>query len=170
MTDLQSLTAPERRRIELTVAVRDTDAIPKVANAGEVIVRDGEHLQVMHNGVVVSEGRYHGAWMTEVIRQLRGHHEPQEELAFHTVLERLARGSPASQSPTIVELGSFWAYYSIWAKHRIPSARLILLEPDPSNLAVGRRNLELNGMDGTFVQAAIGSEHEAADDTDLGER
>ena len=72
------MTAPERRRIELTVAVRDTDVMPKVANAGEVIVRDGERLQVMHDGVVVSEGRYHGAWMTEVIRQLRGHHEPQE--------------------------------------------------------------------------------------------
>jgi FkbM family methyltransferase len=158
MTGLQSLTAPERRRIEVTVAVRDTDVIPKVANAGEVLVRDGERLQVMHNGVVVSEGRYHGAWMTEVIKRLRGHHEPQEELAFHTALERLAA---SSHSPTIVELGSFWAYYSIWAKHRIPSARLVLFEPDPSNLAVGRHNLELNGMDGTFVQAAIGSEHEA---------
>lgn len=151
------MSAPERRRIELTVAVRDTDVIPKVANAGEVIVRDGERLQVMHNGVVVSEGRYHGAWMTEVIRRLRGHHEPQEELAFHTVLERLAMGS---QSPTVVELGSFWAYYSIWAKHRIPPARLILLEPDPSNLGVGRHNLELNGMDATLVEAAIGSEHQ----------
>ena len=51
-------------------------------------------------------------------------------------------------------------HYSIWAKHRIPSARLVLLEPDPRNLAVGRHNLELNGMDGIFVQAAIGSEHE----------
>ena len=146
-----------RRRIALTVAVRDTDVIPKTSDAGQVVVRDGERLQVMHNGTVVSEGRYHGPWMTEVIRQLRGHHEPQEELAFYTVLERLAA---TSDTPTMVELGSFWAYYSIWAKHRIPSARLILLEPDPNNLAVGRHNLELNGMDATMVQASIGSEHE----------
>lgn len=156
MTALETITEAQRCRIALTLAARDTDALPKVPNAGEVIVRDGEPLQVMHNGVVVSEGRYQGAWMTELIRQLRGHHEPQEEFAFHTVLERLAR---SAQAPTMVELGSFWAYYSIWAKHRIPSARLILVEPDPSNLAVGRHNLELNGMDGTFVQAAIGSEH-----------
>jgi FkbM family methyltransferase len=161
VTDLDShpsrLPESVRRRIALTVAVRDTDVIPKVPGAGEVIVRDGERLQVMHNGIVVSEGLYHGAWMAEIIRQLRGHHEPQEELAFHTVLERLAM---SSESPIMVELGSFWAYYSIWAKHRIPSAQLILLEPDPLNLAVGRRNLELNGMDGQVLQAAVGSEHD----------
>jgi FkbM family methyltransferase len=146
-----------RRRIALTVAVRDTDVIPKASDAGQVVVRDGERLQVMHNGTVVSEGRYHGSWMTEVIRQLRGHHEPQEELAFHTVIERLAA---TSDGPIMLELGSFWAYYSIWAKHRIPSTRLILLEPDPHNLAVGGHNLELNGMDATMLQAAIGSAHE----------
>lgn len=140
------------------MAVRDTDVIPKVPDAGEVIVRDGERLQVMHNGIVVSEGRYHGAWMAEVIRQLRGHHEPQEELAFHTVLECLAT---SGEPPIIVELGSFWAYYSMWAKYRIPSARLILVEPDPRNLAVGRHNLQLNGMDATCVQAAIGPNHDA---------
>jgi FkbM family methyltransferase len=138
--------------------VRDTDVIPKVANAGEVTVRNGERVQVMHNGVVVSDGCYHGAWMAEIIRRLRGHHEPQEELAFHTVIERLAENP---EPPIVVELGSYWAYYSIWAKHRVPSARLILVEPDPVNLEVGRHNLELNGMDATVVQAAIGSEHEA---------
>jgi FkbM family methyltransferase len=158
MSDLDPLTAIERHRVELTVAVRDTDPIPKVPNAGEVIVQHGERLQVMHNGVVVSEGRYHGAWMTEVIQRLRGHHEPQEELAFHTVLERLAT---SSEAPVMLELGSFWAYYSIWAKHRIPSTRLILVEPDAGNLAVGRHNLVLNGMDATAVQAAIGSDHDS---------
>ena len=157
MTDLQFIPESVKRRIALTVAVRDTDVIPKVPGAGDEVVRDGERLQVMHNGVVVSEGRYHGAWMAEIIRQLRGHHEPQEELAFHTVLERLA---VSSESPVMVELGSFWAYYSIWAKHRIPSARLILLEPDPKNLAVGRHNVELNGMDALVLQAAVGSEHD----------
>jgi FkbM family methyltransferase len=156
-SDLAGLDESVRRRIALTVAVRDTDVIPKVPGAGQVVTRDGERLQVMHNGIAVSEGRYHGAWMAEIIRQLRGHHEPQEELAFHTVLERLA---VSSASPVMVELGSFWAYYSIWAKRRIPSAQLILVEPDPSNLEVGRHNLELNGMNGTEVQTAVGSDHE----------
>lgn len=156
MPEHAALSQLERRRIALTVAVHDTDVIPKVPQAGEVAIRDGERVQIMHNGIIVSEGCYHGAWMTEVIRQLRGHHEPQEELAFHTVLERLASDT---ESPTMVELGSFWAYYSIWAKHRIPSTRLILVEPDPANLAVGRRNLELNGMQASIVHAAVGSAH-----------
>jgi FkbM family methyltransferase len=121
-----------------------------------VIIRDGERVQVMHNGIVVSEGCYHGAWMTEVIRRLRGHHEPQEEFAFYTVLERLAADTSL---PTVVELGSFWAYYSMWAKHRIPSARLVLVEPDRQNLEVGRRNLELNDMDASLVHAAVGDQH-----------
>lgn len=157
MTDSVQLSEGVRRRIALTSAVRDTDVIPKVPDAGEVIVRDRERLQVMHNGVLVSEGRYHGAWMTEIIRQLRGHHEPQEERAFHTVLERLA---VSSESPVMVELGSFWAYYSIWAKRRISSARLILVEPDPNNLEVGRHNLELNGMEALALQAAVGHDHD----------
>jgi FkbM family methyltransferase len=149
----------DQRRIDLTVAVRDTDAIPKVPDAGDVIERDGVAVQVMHNGIVVREGCYHGAWMTEIIRQLRGHHEPQEELAFHTVLERLASDTP---EPTMVELGSFWAYYSLWTKQAIPATRLILVEPDPANLEVGRRNLELNGVEASAIlHAAVGGEHDA---------
>jgi FkbM family methyltransferase len=148
----------DQRRIDLTVAVRDTDVIPKVPQAGEVIERDGVPVQVMHNGVVVREGCYGGPWMTEIIRQLRGHHEPQEELAFRTVLDRLASDTP---QPTVVELGSFWAYYSLWAKQAIPAARLILVEPDPVNLEVGRRNLELNGVEATAIlHAAVGSDHD----------
>jgi FkbM family methyltransferase len=60
----------------------------------------------------------------------------------------------------MVELGSFWAYYSMWCKQRIPSTRLVLLEPDAGNLAVGRENLALNGMDATCLQAAVGSDHD----------
>lgn len=147
-----------RRRIAQTVAVRDTDVIPKVENAGEVISRDGVPVQVMHNGVLIHEGCYHGSWMTEVIRLLRGHHEPQEELAFHVVLERLASDTPA---PTMLELGSFWAYYSLWAKHVIPGTRLVLLEPDPANLEVGKANLRLNRAEAAhIVQAAIGDRHD----------
>jgi FkbM family methyltransferase len=148
----------DQRRIDLTVAVRDTDAIPKVPDAGEVVERDGVRVQVMHNGIVVREACYGGAWMTEIIRRLRGHHEPQEELAFHTVLERLASDTP---EPTMVELGSFWAYYSLWAKRAIPATRLILVEPDAANLEVGQRNLELNGVEASStLHAAIGSEHD----------
>lgn len=142
---------PNFRRVQLAVSCRDTDVIPKVEGAGEV--RD-DGTQLMHNGVVVEADGYQGPWMTEIIRQLRGHHEPQEELAFHVVLERLAA---TCDEPVVIELGCWWAYYSMWARTRIPGARSFLLEPDPAYLEVGRRNFELNGIDGaTFVQAAVG--------------
>lgn len=147
MTDLAT------RRIEQTVACRDADPIPKVANAGEVIERDGVRLQVMHNGLVIEEGCYHGEWMTEVIRRLRGHHEPQEELAFHTLVERLRADTPA---PVMVELGSFWAYYALWVKTELSPARVIMVEPDPASLETGRRNFALNGVQGRFIEAAVG--------------
>jgi FkbM family methyltransferase len=107
----------------------------------------------MHNGVLIEEGCYHGAWMTQVIHRLRGHHEPQEERAFHAVVERLRGDTPA---PTMIELGSFWAYYSLWLKRAIPAARCILVEPDPGSLAVGLRNFRLNRVEAESVAAAVG--------------
>jgi len=143
---------PNFRRVELAVSCRDTDVIPKVPGAGSV--RD-DGTQLMHNGVVVEADGYQGPWMTEIIERLRGHHEPQEELAFHVVLERLAA---TSTNPVVIELGCWWAYYSLWARKRIPGARSFLLEPDPAYLEVGRRNFALNGItdDVTFVHAAVG--------------
>ena len=146
----------ELRRVEQTTACRDTDAIPKVEGAGAVEERaDGSRVQRMHNGVLVEAGGYYGDWMTEIIRRLHGHHEPQEELAFHHVVERLKADTPA---PVMLELGAFWGYYSLWLKHALPGARTVLVEPDPANLEVGRRNFALNGFDGTFIHAAVGED------------
>src|SRR4051794_40148466 len=153
---MSSWTPEEQRRIDLTAAVRDTDAIPKVAEAGEVKDVDGTRVQVMHNGVLIVEGCYQGAWMTEIIRRLRGHHEPQEEVGFHAVAERLKQDTP---DPVMVELGSFWAYYSLWLRRAIPGTRSVMVEPDPANLETGRRNFALNGYEGEFVHGAIGGSH-----------
>ncbi|MEN3273919.1 MAG: hypothetical protein V7636_2680 [Actinomycetota bacterium] len=112
----------------------------------------------MHNGVLVEDDGYLGPWMTEIIRQLRGHHEGQEELAFHAVVERLAASETA---PVVMELGAWWAYYSLWAGHRIPGARLFCIEPDPAYLEQGMRNLALNGVDAVFHQAAV-AQHASA--------
>ena len=140
----------EGRRVALTVSCRATDDIPKVPDAGRVV--DG--TQVMHNGVLVQAGAYYGEWMSEIIRQLRGHHEPQEEVVFHAVVEQLAATADA---PVMLELGAFWSYYSLWLLERVPSSRAFLVEPDPNNLEAGRRNFSLNGRTGTFLQAAVGA-------------
>jgi FkbM family methyltransferase len=143
-------------RIAATVACTDADALPRVDDAGDVIERDGERLQVMHNGVVVTEGGYYGVLSSEIIRCLRGVHEPQEEVVFDAVLHRLAVTAPADRVPVMVELGSYWAYYSLWFLDSFPDGRVICLEPDPRNLEVGRRNFALNGREAIFVNAAIG--------------
>lgn len=143
---------PEQRRILQTIACTDSDAIPKVADAGRVLERDGDLVQVMHNGVVVEAGGYFGDWMQEIIRRLGGHHEPQEELAFARVIERLEPGA------TMIELGSFWAYYSLWFRKALPGSRNICVEPDQERMAIGKRNFARNGVDATFLPYAIGSE------------
>ncbi|MDQ6920438.1 MAG: FkbM family methyltransferase [Candidatus Dormibacteraeota bacterium] len=142
-------------RIRLTVSCRDSDPIPKVNGAGQVV--DG--VQLMHNGVKVIPGCYYGDWMTEVIRGLRGHHEPQEEAAFHAIVEQLRR---SSARPVMIECAAFWAYYSLWLLQAVPTASVVLVEPDPHNLAVGQENFRLNGRTGTWVNAAIGGAYAAA--------
>jgi FkbM family methyltransferase len=150
---------PEQPRIDLTTSCRDADDIPKVPEAGQVVEQDAQRVQVMHNGVKIVEGCYYGDWMTEIIRELRGHHEPQEELAFHLVVERLVEDT---DTPVMLELGAFWAYYSLWLLERSSEARTFMVEPDPNNLDAGRRNFELNGREGVFLNAAIGRSAEPA--------
>ncbi|MCC7253466.1 FkbM family methyltransferase [Hyphomicrobium sp.] len=136
-------------RIKLAASCRDADAIPKHADAGAVIDSDGRRVQIMHNGVKVLADQYYGSWMTELVRHLRGHHEPQEESVFHAVLQALG------PRPTMVELGGYWCYYSLWLKSVFPDARVIVVEPIGERLAVGRANFALNTYDATILEAAV---------------
>lgn len=145
------------RRVRMTISCKDADLLPKVDGAGSIIIRDNVRLQIMHNGVAIVEGCYYGPWMTEVIRCLRGHHEPQEELAFATILDRLSKSIEPEKLPVMVEFGSFWAYYSLWFLEEFPDGRVICIEPDPEYLEVGRSNFALNKREGTFIQAAVGN-------------
>jgi FkbM family methyltransferase len=93
--------------------------------------------------------------MTEIITNLRGHHEPQEEYVFYKILEKLNLEQNSKQS-IILELGSFWAYYSMWFLKEVKGSRAILLEPDKRRLEIGKKNFKLNQMSGTFIEGAIG--------------
>jgi len=129
----------------------DCDDIPKVAGAGEVTNRpDGTPVQMMHNGLVLLADRYCGSWMTDLIRLCHGHHEPQEERVFYEVTGRLP------ENATMIELGAWWAYYSLWFLQGKPQRRCIAVEPDAMNLEVGRANARLNGLAPVFVQAYVG--------------
>ncbi|MCU4185057.1 FkbM family methyltransferase [Acidiferrimicrobium sp. IK] len=145
----------EDQRAAMTLLCRDTDYIPKVANAGEVVpISDQRFGQIMHNGLVVEADGYCGRWMTNIIKGLRGHHEPQEEKAFHEVLRRIGPGAK------MMEFGSWWSYYSLWFQRAVASAANICIEPDATHLELGRRNAALNGATIDFRLGAGGERHE----------
>lgn len=132
----------------------DLESIPKVPDAGQLVTRDERQWQVMFNGLLVEANGYYGDWMTELIRRLKGHHEPQEERVFHELLEHV--GQPSS----MIELGSYWAWYSMWFKWRHPDAVSVIVEPSPENLAVACRNANANQIElfaelgGVFAKGA----------------
>lgn len=143
----------ELERAVMTLSCLDADGVPKVPDAGKIIEYQGQLVQVMHNGLRVVAGGYHGDWMADVIRGLRGHHEPQEELIFHHLL-RYVR-----QKSVFVELGAFWAYYSNWYLSSVFASRALCIEPDMNNMAVGQANLALNGHTADVINACVGAEH-----------
>lgn len=151
--DLARFGEPLATRLALTTSCRVTDAIEKVDGAGGYTTVGGVEVQVMHNGVVVERDGYLGPWQSEVIARLGGHHEPQEELVFHAILERLATTGGAKG---MVELGAWWAYYLLWFKHRFPAAVAIGVEPDLPFLELGRRNAALNGLELDLVHGVVG--------------
>jgi FkbM family methyltransferase len=163
--NIQELTPPPlsrsvAERIEMTTSCRDTDSIPKVAEAGEIFMGpDNTACQRMHNGVIVTAGGYYGEWMSEIIQKLKGHHEPQEELLFHTAAPWMA---PHNGEPVMIEMGAFWSYYSLWFRTLYPNARNIMVEPDPESLRTGQKNFALNGFAGEFVEAAVGMHNESS--------
>lgn len=140
-----------RSRVLTTVCCDDCSFFPRVQSAGNIVMGDdGSSYQIMHNGIKIGKDCYYGSWMTTIIELLKGHHEPQEEKAFHEVLNFMP------QNAVMLELGSYWGYYSMWFQQKVSGAKNFLIEPDPKNLLVGQKNFALNGMNGYFTQAMIG--------------
>lgn len=138
-------------RIKITAACRDCDHLPRHPLAGTTGIRRGQAVQFMHNGLKVLFGRYYGAWVNEIIRQLQGVHEPQEEWVFAEVLKHIPKGA------TMIEAGCFWGYYSMWFLHQIPEASAFLVEPQPNQMKVAQANFALNDLVGDFTSGYFGS-------------
>ncbi len=142
-----------KHRISMTTSCRDCDYIPKVKDAGKILKIARKEYQIMHNGVLVEYGGYFGDWMSEVIKTLRGHHEPQEEKVFHEIIQLLPNKA------VMIELGAYWSYYSLWFNKAIKNPTNYCLEPDPKNLDLGKRNAKVNkAKNMNFIQAAAGKE------------
>ncbi len=139
-------------RIAMATRCHDCDTIPKVTDAG-LFFEDGtgRRLQVMHNGLRILADGYYGPWMTDLIRLCKGHHEPQEERIFHEVVRRLP------DNATMIELGGYWSYYSLWFLMDQPDRSATVLEPEPVHLDVGRTNARLNGLAPEFLHGFAGA-------------
>jgi hypothetical protein len=128
--------------------------LDKVPDAGKI--RQG--LLVMHNGVKVLPTAYQGYGHGKLMQRALGIHEPQEERLFRDVIVQL----PAESS--MIELGSYWAYYSLWFQQVIPDAFNLMVEPKLSHLNYGKRHFKLNDFKGEFLQAGVGKESSLTDD------
>jgi hypothetical protein len=105
----------------------------------------------LHNGnrvPLVGDAAYYGAF-SQILIINRGVHEPLEEYVFQEAIRNLR------EDPVMIELGAYWAHYSMWLKKSRPRATQILVEPNPANLAAGKNNFERNGFAGEFIGAMV---------------
>jgi FkbM family methyltransferase len=137
-------------RVRITLMGRDADNLPRAAHAGLVGENSGTPVQVMHNGLIVVRDGYYGQWMTDLIKYMKGVHEPQEEFAFSEILPY------APPNSTIIELGAYWGFYSMWFLKSVSASKAYLFEPEIQHLMIGMKNLQLNGLSGQFFHGAIG--------------
>ncbi len=141
-----------KERIRLTVSCDDCNEIPKCPQAGQIESDPmGLEVQLMHNGLKIVKDCYH-EFMTTIIRELKGHHEPQEEKVFYEVLKKIDKGG------VMLEVGANWAYYSLWFHQEVKKSRNFMIEPNASKLEVGRLNFSVNGFDGDFFYGSVGKE------------
>lgn len=92
----------------------------------------------MHNGLRVGELSYDGEGPRNLMILNRGVHEPQEERLFQEVLKTIPEGG------TMVELGSYWAFYSMWFYREVKNANCFCVEPDKNNIEMGIENFKRN--------------------------
>jgi len=140
-------------RVRDALACPDNLFIPRAPDAG--MITDGQ--LIMHNGLRVHELSYDGKGPRDLMKQNGGVHEPQEERLFMEVLHALPPGS------TMLEFGSYWAFYSMWFYKHISDARCFCIEPDARNLDMGVENFALNFGPSpprvVFEQAFAGRKH-----------
>lgn len=119
--------------------------IDRIKDAGNIF----NNYQLMHNGLKIGLGSYYDYGNTILIRENKGVHEPEEESAFQQIIDQI----PANGC--IIELGSYWAFYSMWFAMKIPNASCYMIEPDPHKMNFGKINFKLNGLNGKFILGYI---------------
>jgi hypothetical protein len=122
--------------------------INRIENAGKII---NDNL-VMHNGIYVKPYGYCGDF-SQILQINKGCHEPGEERMFQIILKYINDGA------TMIELGSYWSFYTIWFNKFIKNAKNYCIEPEQSSLEVGMYNCKLNNVIADFTQGFIDNDN-----------
>jgi hypothetical protein len=144
-------------RIADVLACADNARLRRVTDAGKIV----GGCQIMHNGLKVIINGYYGEGITRMLAANGGCHEPQEEVVFDEIIRKLPAGA------VMMEVGAYWGYYSMWFSQIVKNAKVFLVEPASENIAVGRRNFQINGFNGDFTQAYVGQKPQTRSD-DIG--
>lgn len=132
-------------RIETVILSPDNRHIERVRDAGKIT---GDK-QIMHNGIKIHVGSYYGDGNTVLLHKNKGVHEPEEERAFTEIVKLLPPGA------VMLELGAFWAFYSMSFLRSVKDGVSYLIEPDPHALLSGKNNFRLNNLKGKFFNYYI---------------
>lgn len=133
-------------RINTVLSSPDNSKINSCKDGGTL---KGNYL-IMHNGLKIDPLSYYGYPLLKMMLQNRSIHEPQEEFVFQEVLKEMPH------TATMLELGAYWSYYSMWFNKKVDNPINYMIEPE--NIQSGINNFKLNRLKGYFFQYFI-SDH-----------
>ena len=117
---------------------------------------DKDGYVYLHNGnkvPVSGENSYYGDF-SKILVVNRGVHEPLEEFCFQETLKKIK-----DQKPMMIELGSFWAHYSMWFMKKFSKAECFMVEPDKKALNAGYSNFQTNNFpNGQFIHSKVAND------------
>ena len=120
--------------------------VPRCKKAGTI----EKDCVILHNGIKVLKNGYYGGF-SKILVLNKGCHEPSEERMFDLILKDIP------DNGTMIELGSYWAFYSMWFNKVIKNAKNYCIEPNLGNLNLGKQNCVLNNVQNVnFTQGFIG--------------
>ena len=122
------------KRIELVKECSENKLITK--NVESTQIKSG--LLRMYNGLLIHPYSYYGKPALQLLLENNTVHEPQEEYIFQKVI------STIKSDALMVELGSYWSFYSLSFLKEAERGKALLVEPTIPNLAFGNYNLEIN--------------------------
>jgi hypothetical protein len=158
LLELKELSADKlshwRERIYKVKLSTDNARISKVSGAGTL---QKGYLR-MHNGLIIHPLSYYGAPMLRLLMENESVHEPQEEYVFQEVLKLMKPGA------TMLELGCYWGFYSMWFASKIPNAQNYLIDNN-DGIIRAKGNFNLNNLNANFMEGYIGKDNPASDIT-----